>query len=86
MKMSIIMEAMDKDSLKYYAKVCGHVLARAHARSADPAVIAGYMGNSTTFDEAIAEFAMDYSAQTDRDHESLAEAVRKGRVAAASPQ
>jgi uncharacterized protein (DUF2252 family) len=86
MKMSIIMEAMDKDSLKYYAKVCGHVLARAHARSADPAVIAGYMGNSTTFDEAIAEFAMDYSAQTDRDHESLAEAVRKGRVEAASPQ
>jgi hypothetical protein len=29
---------------------------------------------------------MDYSAQTDRDHESLAEAVRKGRVEAASPQ
>ena len=44
------------------------------------------MGNSTIFDEAVAEFAMDYSAQTDRDHESLAEAVRKGRVEAASPQ
>jgi Uncharacterized protein conserved in bacteria (DUF2252) len=62
------------------------VLALAHARSADPAMIAGYMGNSTIFDEAVAEFAMDYSAQTDRDHESLAEAVRKGRVEAVSPQ
>jgi len=49
-------------------------------------MIAGYMRNSTIFDEAVAEFAMDYSAQTDRDHESLAEAVRKGRVEAASPQ
>jgi uncharacterized protein (DUF2252 family) len=86
MKMSIIMEAMDKNSLKYYAKVCGHVLARAHARSADPALLAGYMGNSTTFDDAIAEFAMDYSAQTDRDHESLEAAVRHGRIEAATSE
>jgi len=84
MKMSIIMEAMEKDTLRYYAKICGRVLARAHARSADPAVLAGYMGNNATFDEAVAEFAMDYSAQTDRDHESLAEAVRKGRIEAGS--
>jgi len=41
------------------------------------------MGNSTTFDEAIAEFAMDYSAQTDCDHQSLAAAVRQGRIEAA---
>ena len=86
MKMSVIIEAMDANMLKYYAKVCGRVLARAHARSYDPAVIAGYTGNSTVFDEAIAEFAIDYSAQTDRDHESMAAAVRKGRVEAASPQ
>ena len=84
MKMSIIMEAMDRDTLKYYAKVCGRVLARAHARSADPAIIAGYMGNSAIFDEAVAQFAMDYSAQTDRDHESLGEAVRSGRIEASS--
>ena len=86
MKMSIILEAMDKNTLRYYAKVCGRVLAKAHARSADPAILAGYMGSSAIFDEAIGEFAMDYSAQTDRDHESLAEAVRKGRIEAAAPQ
>ena len=86
MKMSIVMEAMDKNTLKYYGKVCGRVLARAHSRSSDPAVIAGYMGNSTTFDEAVAEFAMDYSTQTDRDHGIMAEAVRKGRLEVASTQ
>jgi hypothetical protein len=80
------MEAMDKNTLKYYGKVCGRVLARAHSRSADPARIAGYMGNSTTFDEAIGEFAMDYSAQTDRDHHSMAEAVRKGQLEVAAAQ
>jgi Uncharacterized protein conserved in bacteria (DUF2252) len=33
MKMSVIIESMDKEALKFYAKVCGRVLARAHARS-----------------------------------------------------
>jgi hypothetical protein len=86
MKMSIVMEAMDRNTLKYYGKVCGRVLARAHARSSDPAVIAGYMGNNPTFDEAVGEFAMDYSVQTDRDHDSMTEAFRKGRLDAASTQ
>ena len=86
MKMSIVMEAMDRNTLKYYGKVCGRVLARAHSRSADPARIAGYMGNSTTFDEALGEFATAYSAQTDRDHASMAKAVRKGRLEIASTQ
>jgi hypothetical protein len=30
----------------------GRTLARAHARSADPAVLAGYMGKSDAFDDA----------------------------------
>jgi uncharacterized protein (DUF2252 family) len=83
MKMSIIMEAMNNDTLRYYAKVCGRVLARALGKSRHDCRI---YGNSAIFDEAVAEFAMDYSAQTDRDYESLAEAVRKRRVEAAYPQ
>jgi len=84
MKMSIILESMDRVSLRYYAKACGRVLARAHARSSDPALIAGYLGNSATFDEAIGQFAMEYSAQTERDHAAVATAVSEGRVEAAS--
>jgi uncharacterized protein (DUF2252 family) len=80
MKMSITIETMKAVDLNAYAKVCGRVLARAHARSADPAIISGYMGNSTVFDEAVAAFALDYSDQTDRDHEKFAEAVRNHRI------
>jgi uncharacterized protein (DUF2252 family) len=82
MKISVMLETMDYKTLRYYAKLCGHVLARAHARSGDAAMIAGYMGSSTVFDEAVADFAMDYSAQTDRDHKALADAVRDGRIRA----
>ena len=84
MKMSIVMETMDRNTLRYYAKLCGRVLARAHARTADPAVIAGYIGKSGVFDEAIAHFAMEYSTQTDHDHEALTVAVRAGRLEAAA--
>lgn len=84
MKMSVAVEAMNARMLKYYGRVCGRVLARAHARSCDPAIIAGYMGNSRLFEEAIGEFAIKYSKQTDRDHEKLAEAVHKGRIEANS--
>ena len=82
MKISVTLETMDYKTLRYYAKLCGHVLARAHARSGDAALIAGYMGSSAVFDEAVADFAIDYSAQTDRDHKALADAVRDGRIQA----
>ena len=39
------------------------LLARAHARSGD-AMIAGYMGASEIFDDAVAEFAVEYPDQT----------------------
>jgi len=32
-----------------------------------------YMGKSAVLDEAIAEFAIEHSTQTNRDHERLAE-------------
>ena len=54
-----------------YAPLCGRTLARAHARSGDPAAIAGYMGKSEAFDDAIASFAMLYAGQTIRDHAAL---------------
>ena len=40
------------------------LLPRAHARSGDAAMIAGYMGASEIFDDAIAEFAVEYADQT----------------------
>ena len=63
-----------------YCGLCGRALA--HAKSGDPAMIAGYCGNSDELDEAIGRFALRYARQTDRDHDALAKAVRSGRLAA----
>jgi hypothetical protein len=63
-----------------YAELCGWTLARAHARSAQPAPIAGYLGNSDKFDKAIADFSIAYADQSERDHQILMKAVREGRL------
>ena len=67
---------------KIYARLCGTVLARAHARSGDAAMISGYLGKSDVFDLAMGEFALAYADQTVRDHAALAAAVKAGRVKA----
>ncbi len=43
-KGSIEIEDLAGANLKAYAEVCGELLARGHARSGDPQVIAGYIG------------------------------------------
>lgn len=67
-----------------YCGLCGWALALAHAKSGDPAMIAGYCGRSAALDEAIAKFALAYLRQTERDHDALAAARRSGRIAVAS--
>ena len=63
-----------------FAKFCGWALARAHARSGEPAHISGYLGKSDVFDRAIAAFAVAYADQSERDHAILKKAARSGRV------
>jgi len=65
-----------------YAEMCAWTLARAHARSGDRVAIAAYLGNGDRFDRAIAEFAEAYADQTERDHDALVAAVKRGRIAA----
>jgi hypothetical protein len=69
-----ISEISELEALSDYARVCGRTLARAHARSGDPALIAGYMGKSETMDDALASFAIAYAAQTAIDHAALVKA------------
>ena len=68
--------------LKNYAGLCGSVLARAHARTVDPVVLTGYMGKSTAFEDALADFSVAYADQNERDHAALVAAVRDGKVEA----
>ena len=70
--------------LAEYCGLCGWALALAHAKSGDPAMIAGYCGTSAALDEAIAKFALAYARQTEQDHAALDKARRTGRITAAA--
>ncbi|KAF0100020.1 MAG: hypothetical protein FD144_3541 [Rhodospirillaceae bacterium] len=74
------------DGFTEYCGLCGWALALAHAKSGDPAMIAGYCGNSDVLDEAIGKFAMAYARQTDEDHDTLDKARRSGRIRVAAPE
>jgi hypothetical protein len=82
MKVRIDLESMTKADWLEYVELCGWALARAHARTGDPARIAGYLGKSEAFEEAIEKFAVAYANQTERDHAALLKALRAGRMQA----
>lgn len=81
-KIKPVIEIMKEANLKAYAGLCGMALARAHARSGDAAVLTGYMGKSTAFEDALAEFSVAYADQNERDYAALVGAVRSGRIEA----
>ncbi len=81
-KLTPRVETYDAKMLAIYAKACGWVLARAHAKSGDPWVISGYLGRRDTFDEAIGKFAFAYADRAEQDHAVLAAAVRSGTIQA----
>jgi len=68
--------------LVQFATACGNSLARAHARSGDPAAIDAYMGKSEAFTKAMRRFARRYAEQNERDHARLVSAIAKGAVEA----
>ena len=83
-KFSLKVGTMIPEGMRLYGELCGWTLARAHARSGDRIAIAAYLGNSAEFDQAIAQFAVSYADQNERDHRSLAEAAASGRITARS--
>lgn len=70
-RLGSLSEVIRGNALSAYAALCGRTLARAHARSGDTALIAGYIGKSEALDNALADFAMSYADQTTRDHARL---------------
>jgi len=79
-KIKPLVETFDAATMGAFAQWCGHSLACSHARSGDAAVISGYLGESDTFDKAIADFSVAYADQTERDHAALKKAARNGRL------
>ena len=82
MKLSEDIATMTKREFDQYARWCAMALARAHARSGDPAQISGYLGGNDLFEQAIALFAGAYADQTERDYAALLAAIKQGRIQA----
>ncbi len=70
-KGSIEIKDLKGDGLTQYAEICGELLARGHARSGDAIALAGYIGTSDRFVDAIGRFAMDYATQTEADYQAF---------------
>lgn len=79
-KISADVSMMTARRLRSYAELCGRVLARAHARLGAAPRIAGYLGRGSSFDQAIAQFALRYANQTEADHSSLLQAIESKRL------
>jgi len=82
LKGALPMEFLSGDPFNFFAWGFGALLARAHARTGDAAVIAGYCGSSAVLDGALADWAEAYGAQTLKDHAALLRATKSGRVKA----
>ena len=79
MKGSVPVEWLTGSAFNFYAHSCGAILARAHARTSDPAIIAGYCGRSSELADALCSWAEAYAEQTIKDHAELVKAVSDNR-------
>jgi uncharacterized protein (DUF2252 family) len=70
-KGSIDLTDLAGSGLMAFGEVCGELLARGHARSGDPLVITGYIGNGQAFAESLARFGTLYADETEKDWQAL---------------
>ena len=72
-------------ALRQYGLVCGEALAKAHARTGEPGLIAGYLGKSGKFACALTRFARAYADQVERDFATFTAAIADGRIECSPP-
>ncbi len=77
-KSSIDPEKLGGRRLAAYSRICGELLAKGHARSSEPAALAGYIGASCKTEHALLQFAESYADQTENDFEALKKALKRG--------
>jgi uncharacterized protein (DUF2252 family) len=77
MKMSLDVNSFDAELLTAYARLCGRVLARAHVRTGNGAMLQGYIGTGDAIPDALAKFSKRYADQTEKDHADFVKAIGK---------
>jgi len=79
-KGKIDVEDMTPKRLAIFAGLCGKTLAFAHARSGDPMMIRGYIGDEDDFDDIMVAFAERYADLTEKDHALMGKAIKDGAI------
>lgn len=83
MKLSANIELFDIDLLEGYARLCGWIMARAHAKASGQAIeIGAYIGRGDQFAEALTGYATAYADQVERDYDVFLKACRSGELEA----
>ncbi|HEX3379934.1 MAG TPA: DUF2252 domain-containing protein [Paraburkholderia sp.] len=87
MKLSANIELFDSELLEGYARLCGWVMARAHAKASSQAIeISAYIGRGDQFAEALSGYSMAYADQVERDYDVFLKACRSGKLEARSDE
>ncbi|MFT4069871.1 DUF2252 domain-containing protein [Paraburkholderia sp.] len=83
MKLSANIELFDSDLLEGYARLCGWIMARAHAKASGQAIeVSAYIGRGDQFAEALSGYASSYADQVERDYDAFMKACRGGKLEA----
>jgi uncharacterized protein (DUF2252 family) len=81
MKLSANIELFDVDLLDGYARLCGWIMARAHAKASGQAIeVSAYIGRGEQFAEALTGYAAAYADQVERDYDVFLQACRSGQL------
>lgn len=79
-KGSVVVEALEPDGMKLYARLCGVALGQAHARTSTRFDIARYLTETKGFADAMAEFSIAYADLNDADHVQMTAAINRGEL------
>jgi uncharacterized protein (DUF2252 family) len=79
-KGSARVDRFNPKAMAIYGRICGWVLARAHARTGNRFALSGYLGKSDAFEQAMADFSVAYADQNQRDYEAMLKAADDGRI------
>ena len=83
MKISAQFELFRADGFREYARLCGWVLARAHAKAGGCAAeLVGYVGKGARLGAALVHYSTGYADQVERDYDIFRKACRDGRLEA----
>jgi uncharacterized protein (DUF2252 family) len=77
-KSSVAPEDLKGGRLMEYAKVCAELLARGHARSGEPALLAEYLGRPGKAEKGLLQFALAYAAQVEKDYQAFLKGLKRG--------